>query len=167
VVAAVGQQVECGVDSSAVGGLVFGEQWRFRSRRAFHQPPPSELEQTSALALSVEPNPVTVGSHAALSIEFDGLPADAAVGAGAEWQCWNGSQWVTTHRIVRAFTDQEPVTLEVPPGATTTIPAIGLNIPNTYQILIPHVIPGMYRIADRALVPEGEETAGFVLVEVR
>jgi len=89
------------------------------------QPPANELEQTSGLALSLEPNPVTAGAQATLTLELDGLPADAIVGAGAAWQCWKVSQWVTTHQVVRAFGDNEPSTLDLQPGTTTTIVAIG------------------------------------------
>lgn len=129
------------------------------------EPPSSELEQTSELALLVEPNPVAAGTTARLSMELDGLPADAIVGAGVEWQCWNGSDWVPTHQIIRAFNDFDPSTIEVAPGATTTVVAIGLSIPNSYEIIIPNVVPGTYRIADKAIV-SGAEVSGFVLVEV-
>lgn len=130
------------------------------------QTPTSELAQTSELALSVEPNPVGGGATATLSIDLGGLPADAIVGAGVEWQCWDGSEWVPTHQIVRAFGQLEPVTNEVAPGATTAVVAIGLSVPNSYDVIIPDVAPGIYRIADQAIVPGGE-VSGFVLVEVR
>jgi hypothetical protein len=130
------------------------------------EPPTSELEQTSELALSVEPHPVDGGAKATLSIELDGLPADTIVGAGVEWQCWDGSDWAPTHQIIRAFGEFEPVTNEVAPGATTAVVAIGLSVPNSYEIIIPDVAPGIYRIADHAIVPGGE-VSGFVMVEVR
>jgi hypothetical protein len=38
-------------------------------------------------------------------------------------------------------------------------------IPNSYEIIIPNVVPGTYRIADKAIV-SGAEVSGFVLVEV-
>lgn len=58
-----------------------------------------------------------------------------------------------------------PETIEVQPGATTTIPAVGLTIPNASPILVPDVPAGTYRIADEAF--DGSSTiTGFVIVEV-
>ncbi|MGH8924708.1 MAG: hypothetical protein ACRDWA_08770 [Acidimicrobiia bacterium] len=106
------------------------------------------------------------GAAATLSIELDGLPADAIVGAGVEWQCWDGSEWVPTHQIIRGFGEIEPVTNEVAPGATTAVVAIDMSVPNSSVIIIPDVAPGTYRISDRAIV-SGGEVSGFVMVEVR
>jgi hypothetical protein len=118
------------------------------------------------LLLSIEPNPVEAGEVAVLAVELGDLPNDALVGAGVEWQCWDGSGWVPTHQVVRGFDGNEPVTNEAPPGATTEVVAIGLSIPNAYDIVVPDVAPGRYRIADRAVVPRGDETPGFVIVIV-
>jgi hypothetical protein len=128
-------------------------------------PPSTEQERTSDLELTVTPNPVAAGSLATISVSLGGPSSYYVGGAGAAWQCWDGSGWVTTHQIVRGFSGN-PITLEVAPGATTTIPAIGLRIPNSYPIVIPDVSPGIYRITDAAYRRSVEAT-GFVLVEVR
>lgn len=67
-------------------------------------------------------------------------------------------------QIIRASNEFDPATSEVAPGATTAVMAIGLSVPNSYEIIIPTVAPGTYRIADRAITPGGE-ISGFVLVE--
>lgn len=133
------------------------------------QPPTAETARLSELELSVEPATVTGGARATLSIEVRSLPVDTIVGAGVNWQCWNGSEWVRTHQVMRAFGGYEPITDEVPPGGTAAMPAIGLAVPNSYEIIIPDVGPGTYRIADTAIVPGNVPSGnvfGFVLVEV-
>lgn len=133
------------------------------------QPAAAETARLSDLDLSVEPATVTAGARATLSIGVGSLPTDAIVGAGVEWQCWNGSEWVPTHQIIRGFGGYEPITNEAPPGGTTAVPAIGLAVPNSFAIIIPVVSPGTYRIADTAVVPGNfpdGNVVGFVLVEV-
>lgn len=129
-------------------------------------PPLSELERPSPVALTVEPNPVSAGFEAILSVSAAGLPSDIVSGAGVAWQCWNGSDWVpTSHQVVRGWSG-EPLTLFIEPGAITTVPAIGLPIPNSYPILIPDEPPGVYRIKDVVGVVGGSDIVGFVFVEV-
>lgn len=133
------------------------------------QPPAAEIGRISDLELAIKPATVIAGASATLSIGLRSLPTDAIVGAGVEWQCWNGSEWVPTHQIIRGFGGYEPITNEAPPGGTTAVPAIGLAVPNSYEITIPDVGPGTYRIADTALVPGNApngNVVGFVLVEV-
>jgi len=129
------------------------------------EPPASELAQVSPTVLTVEPNPVAAGSEAMLSIAADGLPDDALAGAAALWQCWNGSEWIDTHQIGRGW-DGAPWTQELTTDETFAVPAIGLQIPNSYPILIPEVKPGLYRIEDVAGSPGGVDVTGFVFVEV-
>jgi len=131
------------------------------------EPPGSELAQASPTALTVEPNPVVAGSEAMLSIAADGLPADTNVGAGAAWQCWNGSEWIQTHHIARGWGDGGAQTIELAPAVTITVPSIGLPVPSSYPIVIPDVAPGLYRIEDRVVGPGGVTITGFVFVEVR
>ena len=91
----------------------------------------------------------------------------ALVGASASWQCWNGSSWEITHQLIRggSFGGAEAEALAVIPGVTTTIPAIGLEVPSEFPIAIPDVAPGTYRIEDR--VHAGQDfLIGFVIVEV-
>ena len=52
-------------------------------------------------------------------------------------------------------------------AASSRSPAIGLNVPNSYPILVPMVAPGTYRIIDQV---EGEgrtRLGGHVIVVVR
>lgn len=128
-------------------------------------PPETELEAASDLNLAVEPNPIEAGSVAMLSIERDGLAEDSVTGAGAAWKCWDGSTWVDTHQIVKGFDGRSGETIELGPGMTTTIPAVGLSIPSSYPIVIPDVPPGTYRIVDEVF-EGGARITGFVLVEV-
>jgi hypothetical protein len=124
-------------------------------------PPVDELAQESALVLTLEPNPVAPGSEAVLSLSAEGLGLEALVGAGLEWQCWDGAGWVATHQVVR-----ESVTIEVVPGETTTVPAVGYTVPTVTRIVVPEVGPGVYRLVDRAYTGN-REVSGFVFVEVR
>jgi hypothetical protein len=126
-------------------------------------PPPEEVARVSTLMVSVVPNPVIAGSQAILSVAPAAFSGDGMVGAGAQWQCWNGTDWVDTYQIVRGFGGYGAVTLQVQPGATTTVPAIGLPIPNSYPIIIPDVEPGMYGILDTV---EPAKVSGFVMVQV-
>jgi len=64
-------------------------------------PPAAALDEESAVALTINPNPVSPGSEAVLSVSSEGLPADALHGIAALWQCWNGSEWVSTHALFR------------------------------------------------------------------
>lgn len=133
------------------------------------EPPQSELEASSSLTMTVEPNPVEAGAIATLSVSTDQPPYVYMVGAGATWQCWDGAAWVATHQILRdgyGSSGGAPVAIEVTPGATITIPAIGLNVPNDYPIRIPAVPPGTYRIIDQA-EGRGERVGGHVIVVVR
>jgi hypothetical protein len=128
-------------------------------------PPPEELSKPSALALTLSPNPVESGSEATLSLDRVGLGDSAITGAGAAWECWDGDGWVDTHQVVKGFGGSGPRTIEVEPGVTTTIPAVGLPIPSRHSVLVPEVPAGMYRIADSA-IDGGSVIKGFVIVEV-
>lgn len=133
------------------------------------EPPESELAATSSLTMTLDPNPVEAGAIATLSVSTDAPPYVYMGGAGAEWQCWDGTTWVATHQILRdgyGGGETRPVTLEVTPGATSTVPAIGLNVPNSYPILIPMVPPGTYRIIDQ-VDGAGKRVGGHVIVVVR
>lgn len=72
---------------------------------------------------------------------------------------------------MRAFGGCEPITDEIPTGSTVGMPAIGLAVPNSYQIIVPDVEPGTYRMFEIAINPASEvfrvsEVPGFVIVEV-
>lgn len=130
------------------------------------EPSQPEVELASSLTMILDPNPVEAGAVATLSVSTDEPPYVYLDGAGATWQCWDGIAWVDTYQIVRGFVGQ-PTTLELTPGATITIPAIGLPVPNSYRILIPMVPPGTYRIVDQVEGAGGKRLGGHVIVVVR
>jgi hypothetical protein len=116
------------------------------------------------VTLTVDPNPVEPGSAAILSVDSR-LPVGLVDGVATWWQCWNGTMWIDIYLVERDY-GNGPTTLKIEAGATTTIPALGLSVPNSAAIIVPDVAPGLYRIRDE-LVSQGSETiAGFVLVEV-
>jgi hypothetical protein len=119
------------------------------------EPPVSERTSSSSVTLTVDPNPVTAGSVASLSIDSR-LPGELVDGVATWWQCWNGTEWVDTYLVERDW-GNGPTTLKIEPGVTTTIPALGLAVPNTAAILIPDVAPGTYRIRDELGVPSRVE----------
>jgi len=96
----------------------------------------------------VEPNPVAAGSSATLSVDFDGLSGDYNGGLSASWECWDGNAWVETHLIARAFNGYGPDAIDLSTESTIVLPDIGLVIPNSHQIAIPDVAPGLYRLTD-------------------
>lgn len=134
------------------------------------EPPASEINLASSLTMALDPNPVEAGAIATLSLSSDDPPYTYTDGAAAAWQCWDGTTWVATHQMLRdgyGGGGDRPVTLEVTAGATTTVPAIGLNVPNSYSILIPDVPPGTYRIIDDVGGANRQRLGGHVIVVVR
>lgn len=141
-------------------------------------PPPEGVpDELSAVALSVNPNPVSPGGQAVLSVSTEGLPADAGHGIAAAWECWNGTEWIQTHTLLRGLgpcsDPQAPPTCGEPevrePGIAVW--AIGLGAHIAYPILIPDVPPGIYRISDWIGLPDDDGPPqhlwAFVLVWVR
>lgn len=128
-------------------------------------PPESELTAQSDLEMTVDPDPAAVGDVVALTISEAGLPQDALSGVDAGWQCWDGSEWVTTHVVYRGFGEQAGQTIPVNSEFQIRVPSIGLEVGEGYPIVIPEVEAGTYRIQDEVLVEDGSVT-GFVLVEV-
>jgi hypothetical protein len=128
------------------------------------EPPASEQTSSSSVTLTVDPNPVTPGSVATLSVDSR-IPQGLVDGVATWWQCWNGTEWIDTYLVERDY-GNGPTTLKIEPGVTTTIPALGLGVPNSATIIIPDVAPGLYRIRDELDSQGSEPIAGFVLVEV-
>lgn len=130
------------------------------------EPPEAELlTDDSAFEVTVEPNPVAAGAEATLSVSpLDETPSDFIGGLGAEWECWNGSEWVQTHTLVRGAIGPAEV-VDLSTDSTIAIPDLGLQIPNSHPIVIPDVPPGTYRLTDRLFGNESDLT-GYEIVEV-
>lgn len=129
------------------------------------QPPAAEIEATSTLQMTVEPNPARPREVASLSVSSEGLPEEALAGIDAGWQCWDGTQWVTTHVIYRGLGDNPGQTIELTPDFQIRVPSIGLALDQGHPIVIPAVGPGLYRIEDEIIV-DAEAVPGFAFVEV-
>ena len=132
------------------------------------EPPAGALVFESQFEISLDPGTVDAGGISTLSVEFEGQPpSDYVGGAGMSWECWAGDAWVETHILVRAFNESaRPTVVDLAVDSDIAIPDIGLNVPNAYDVLIPHVAPGTYRITDRIFGPNTTLTA-HVVVEVR
>ena len=128
-------------------------------------PPDTEVTAASELVLEVDPNPTAAGEVVALTISGSGLPEDALSGVDAGWQCWDGSQWVTTHVVYRGFGDQAGQTIPVNSEFQIRVPSIGLEVGEGYPIVIPEVETGTYRIEDEVLLDD-VSVSGFVIVNV-
>jgi hypothetical protein len=128
-------------------------------------PPAAERQAMSALAMTLDPNPVHAGTTAILEVDDAGLPDGAMVGLGLAWQCWTGAEWMDTHQMVRGIDPFTAQAIPVEPGATTTIAGLGVPVPVAAPVLIPQVPPGIYRIQEVAELP-GRAITGHLIVEV-
>jgi hypothetical protein len=128
-------------------------------------PSSDELNAQSGVGINLSPNPARARETASLTVSPGDLPSDAVVGVDAEWQCWDGSTWVTTHIVYRGFGDNAGQTIPVNSNFQIQVPSIGLALDQGYPIVIPQVAPGTYRIRDEVLA-SGERVSGFALVEV-
>lgn len=130
------------------------------------EPPEDQLPtDDSAFEVSVEPNPVAAGAEATLSVSpSHETPADFIGGLGADWECWNGSEWVQTHTVVRGALGP-PEVVDLSTDSTIAIPDVGLQVPNSHLIIIPDVAPGTYRLTDRLFGNESD-LIGYEIVEV-
>ncbi|HEX6299876.1 MAG TPA: hypothetical protein VF148_05400 [Acidimicrobiia bacterium] len=129
------------------------------------EPPREELEMESTLDVMISPNPASPREIVELTVLKADLSDDAVVGVDAEWQCWDGSRWVTTHFVYRGFGDNPGQTIPVNAEFRIRVPSIGLALDEGYPIVIPQVAPGTYRVEDAALA-DGDTINGFALVEV-
>lgn len=129
-------------------------------------PPEDELlTDDSAFEVTVEPNPVVAEAEATLSVSpSEETPRDFIGGLGADWECWNGSEWVQTHTLVRGANGPAAV-VDLSTDATIAIPDLGLQVPNSHPIVIPDVAPGTYRLTDR-LIGNESDLIGYEIVEV-
>ena len=129
-------------------------------------PPAAELQAPSALAMTLDPNPVHAESRATLLVDDIGLTGEAMAGLDLAWQCWDGTAWVDTHQLVRGIDPFVAQAIAVEPGATTTIASLGVPVPSTAEVLVPQVPPGIYRMQDEVVRPGGQFTPGHLIVEV-
>ena len=113
--------------------------------------PVEERDSSSPISLTLTPNPASAGGIATLVIGADPPAAERTygVGWGADWQCWDGSGWVSTHLLEQSPGDGGGSIVERSPGVTVTIPAIGYMVPkrDDFFITIPDVPPGWYRLS--------------------
>jgi len=126
---------------------------------------PPTAGPVSDLEMTVEPKVASAREVVRLAVARGDLPEDASVGVDAMWQCWDGSDWVTTHVVYRGFGDDAGQTIPVNDSFQIHVPSIGLAFDEGYPIVIPPVDAGVYRIEDKVVLDEGE-VGGFVLVEV-
>jgi len=129
------------------------------------EPPREEVERESPLDVTVTPNPATPLEVVELAILWSDPSDEAVIGVDAEWQCWDGSRWVTTHIVYRGFGDNAGQTIPLNAEFQIRVPSIGLALDEGYPMVIPQVAPGTYRIEDTALA-DGETIGGFGVVEV-
>lgn len=137
-----------------------------RSAEVCIEPPADQLDFESNFELTLDPNRVHAGSEATLSTDMVDASTDYIGGAGASWECWNGTEWMPTHIVVRAFNESSPAgVIDLAEDTNYGVPDIGLTLPNSFTILIPDVTPGKYRITDQ-LYGGPEQLVAHVIVEV-
>ena len=129
------------------------------------EPPEEQVEAISPVEMTLEPSPVMSRQVAQLVVAGARFPEEATISVDARWQCWDGSDWVTTHIVYRGFGDDQGETIPVNPNFQIQVPDIALWLDHEYAIGIPQVEPGTYRIEDEVLA-EGDAVIGFVIVEV-
>lgn len=67
--------------------------------------------------------------------------------------------------ILRPFNPGDAEARYIEPGTEPTIPAVGLPVPNSFEVVVPDVPPGVYRIADEVWA-DGERLVGLEVVVV-
>jgi hypothetical protein len=160
-----GTVVAVGVVAFAAGCTSAAEPSTTTSSGVECSAPPAEvLVAESEFDVELSPNPVEAGSEVTLSIDYDGPLEGLNGGVGASWECWSEDRWVATHILVRAIEDWEPSVID-PSDPSEEVIDIGLLIPNSYQVLIPEVPPGTYRIRD-VLFGFEMSLAAYEIVEV-
>ena len=130
--------------------------------------PPEERGSSSPVSMVLAPHPVRAGAVATLALGVDPPAAADAymVGWGADWQCWDGRTWVSTHLLEQSPSGGGGRIVERSPGVTVTIPAIGYGLPFTFTLTIPDVPPGWYRIHEDFGARDRGESGGYLAVEV-
>lgn len=142
---------------------------------------PPESEQAlpdSDFVLMIAPKPVASGMEVDLVIKLaedapddlrDAHEEEIITGAGALLQCWDGSAWVDTHRLLKdGFgPDTAPAAIGIGSGVTVTIPDVGLSIGDQpYTIVAPDLPSGIYRVEDTVIVGSSGRSV-FSLLEIQ
>jgi hypothetical protein len=130
-------------------------------------PPSARLEVDSDFGLDIEPNPVMAGASATLAVSYDKPAGRFNGGLGASWECWDGNSWVQTHVIIRGWDVQPATIIDLSVDSTIAIIDVGLPVPNSHQIIIPSVNPGLYRITDYLYSDQTSLTAHEIVEVLR
>jgi hypothetical protein len=115
--------------------------------------------------MSLIPERASAGDSAEVIVEAPASSPETLMGVGLDWMCWDGSGWVMTHKLVTDDNPRGPFSLKhpPPPGVTTTMIDLGVSLPSASRIVIPDVVPGIYRLQT------GRPVGGmipFVIVEL-
>ena len=131
-------------------------------------PPASEVSIGTDLDLVLSANPVSPGQEAMLSVAPAADFTEGVVSMSADWQCWNGTEWKSTHSLFRGESFAPYVEAYDPDRPELTV---GLGATTPFRILIPDVPPGVYRIMDDvsvfSIVGPPDEHIAVVIVWVR
>jgi hypothetical protein len=128
------------------------------------EPPADQVVDTGVLPLEIRPNPAASGTVVELITGQIRLPDSSVAGIGLDTQCWTGVGWTNLYRLTRDSLG-EPTAIPYGTDVTFAEPDLGLSLPNQSRILIPDVVPGIYRISD-AVVDSGREFPGFAYLEI-
>ena len=136
------------------------------------QAPEDQRHSHSQFPLSVSANPVAAGDVVSLIFGSNETPGgdntisgSSHTGWGSLWQCWNGIEWVDTHLLEHGTRSPGEV-IARDPEVVTTMPAIGMSVPNSFEITVPNVDMGWYRIEADVLSDTEGSLAGYVVLEV-
>lgn len=128
------------------------------------EPPADQVVDTGVLPIEVRPNPAAAGSVVEIITGEIRLPQAAVAGIGLDLQCWTENGWTNLYRLTRDSLG-EPTATPYGPNARFAEPDLGLTLPDRSEILVPDVVPGIYRISD-IVVGSGREFPGFAYLEV-
>ena len=133
-----------------------GTYWAFDCQSA----PPDRRAAESPFSLTLTPSPVIAGNTATLEVGTTGPRPESTVGSWAQWQCWNGTDWVGTHLLEFGFHHGGTVVAN-DPQVTPTIAGVDVRVPRTFLVTIPNVPSGWYRLR-----VDGAGGTGYLAVEV-
>jgi len=134
--------------------------------------PEGQRHSQSEFPLSISANPVAGGDVITLyfgSNDTPGgdniVPGTTATGWGSSWQCWNGVEWVDTH-LLEHGTGNPGEVIARDPEVVTTMPAVGMPVPDSFEVTVPDVDSGWYRIEADVHSDAQGSLVGHVAVEV-